>query len=81
MSKFLTKWFAGAAIVVAIGSIPTVSFATTQITPEQRSACIGDAMRLCYSEISSMDRVIGCLTRQKPKLGARCRAEFDKAGR
>jgi len=47
-------------------------------TQDQRVACTGDVFRLCWSEIPSVSRIVGCLEREKPRLSAGCRAVFDQ---
>ena len=43
-------------------------------TSEQRSACMGDVMRFCSSEIPNMSRIVACLERNKSQVSAKCRA-------
>ena len=45
-------------------------------TAEQRAACTPDVFRLCASEIPSVDRIVMCLKREKPRLSAGCKAVF-----
>jgi hypothetical protein len=47
-------------------------------TQDQRVACTGDVFKLCWSEIPSVSRIVGCLEREKPRLSAGCRAVFDQ---
>lgn len=43
-------------------------------TAAQRSACMGDALKLCASEIPNTTRVIACLERNKEQVSPKCRA-------
>jgi len=45
-------------------------------TFEQQQACMGDAFRLCSSEIPSVERVAGCMARQQTQLSPACRVYF-----
>ena len=49
-------------------------------TAEQRTACMGDALKLCASDIPNTSRIITCLARQKARVSPRCRVFFDRAG-
>jgi hypothetical protein len=64
----------GTALVVLASS----SAALAQGTPEQRSACMGDAFRLCSSEIPSVERVTACLKANYSKVSAGCKAAAAK---
>jgi hypothetical protein len=50
-------------------------------THEQQVACTADVFRLCWSEIPNVNRIIGCLVREKPRLSAGCRAVFEQNSR
>lgn len=60
------------AIIMAAASLPTASIAGP--TPEQRSACTGDVIRLCMASVGSDARIIACMTKNKDHLSARCKA-------
>ena len=64
---------------IIIGSVSS-ALADYQPTAAQRSACMGDTLRLCSSEIPNTGRIINCLARQKSKVSAGCRVFFDRAG-
>ena len=49
-----------------------------EITAEQREACMGDALRLCGSEIPDVDRVLVCMRAKKSQVSARCKATIPK---
>ena len=69
------------ALAISIGSSAAV-FVTKaeafEITAEQREACMGDAMRLCGSEIPDVDRVLVCMRAKKSQVSARCKATIPK---
>jgi hypothetical protein len=67
------------ALGFALVILPTAASAELQPTPEQRSACMGDAMKLCSSVLFSADRVASCLLSKKSQLSPRCRAIADKS--
>lgn len=47
-------------------------------THDQQIACMGDVFRLCSSEIPDVNRIVGCLVREKSQLTIACRAVFDQ---
>jgi len=57
-----------------LGMLTTVCQAYTL---EQQEMCMGDAMRLCSSEIPNVDRITACMERQRDSLSQRCRAVFE----
>jgi hypothetical protein len=48
-------------------------------TPEQRDACMPDALRLCSAAIPDEARVEHCLREAAPQLSAPCHAVFYPA--
>jgi hypothetical protein len=66
------------ALGFALVVFSTAASAEFEPTPEQRSACMGDAMRLCSSVLFSGDRIVACLLSKKSQLSPRCRAVADK---
>jgi hypothetical protein len=61
------------AIVLATTSFSTSSFAG--ISSEQRSACTGDVMRLCFTSIASGDQaIIACMTKNKDRISPKCKS-------
>jgi hypothetical protein len=79
MTKVRTA-FAGALVAGLLGALPIAS-ANYEPTAQQRSDCMGDTMRLCWSEVPNTSRIIACLSRQKSKVSQACRVHFDRAGR
>jgi len=66
----------GTAVVAAVLVSSTAGFA--QGTPEQRSACTGDAFRLCSGDIPNVSRIIACMKVNFSKLSPGCKAAFVK---
>jgi hypothetical protein len=66
--------------LVAIGSASASAQEGSEYrgTQDQQMACTGDVFRLCWNEIPSVSRIVGCLQREKPQLTAACRAVFDQ---
>lgn len=60
------------AIVMAAALFSTASFALG--TAEQRAACTSDVMRLCMSSLGSDSGIVACMTKNKSRLSARCKA-------
>lgn len=50
-------------------------------TDAERAACTPDVFRLCSSDIPSVDRIVACLVREKPRLSPACQAVVTAAGR
>lgn len=72
------------ACMLAIACYATPGLAeTTQeklvasVTAEERAACRPDVFRLCASAIPSVDRIIACMKRERPKLSPACAAVVD----
>jgi hypothetical protein len=65
-----------AAIAIAALSPSAVR---AQGTPQQRSACMGDAFRYCFSDIPNVGRIEACLNQNVSRLTPACQMEF-KAG-
>ncbi|PPD40646.1 MAG: hypothetical protein CTY15_14545 [Methylocystis sp.] len=53
--------------------------AFAQGTSEERSACMGDAMRFCSSDIPFVSEIESCLEGNIGKLSPACRREFEPA--
>jgi hypothetical protein len=47
-----------------------------QGTAQERSACMGDAMRFCSSDIPFVSEIESCLEQNIRRLSRACRAEF-----
>jgi hypothetical protein len=55
--------------------------ALAQGTPEERSACTGDALQFCSTDIPTVPAIEACLRRNESALSPECRAEFHPTGR
>jgi hypothetical protein len=62
----------GAAVVTALLASSSAAFAVG--TSEQRSACMGDAIRLCAAEIPNVSRITSCMRTNFSKLSPACKA-------
>ena len=60
-------------MAVTLWAWPVAGFAYTF---EQQQACMGDAFRLCSSEIPDVDRVTGCMVKRQSELSPACRIYF-----
>jgi hypothetical protein len=61
------------AVALAAWLSPAAGWAYTY---EQQQACMGDAFRLCSSEIPDIERVKACMVRQQADLSPGCRLFF-----
>jgi hypothetical protein len=68
------KTASGLAFCLAM--LPAMSHAFTK--DDQRRLCTGDVLRLCASEIPSMQRITACMSRQRAGLSEGCRSVFGK---
>ena len=62
-----------AALLAGLLAWPASGFA---YTAEQQQACMGDAFRLCSSEIPDVGRVAVCMARRQSELSDGCRVYF-----
>ena len=60
------------AIAMATTSFSTASFAVGSAA--QQAACTSDVMRLCLASLGSDSGIIACMTKNKDRLSARCKA-------
>ena len=67
----------GAALATALLAHATPGFA--QGTPEQRSACMGDAFRFCSAQIPSVPKITACMKANFSKLSQTCRSVILKS--
>jgi hypothetical protein len=67
---------------IFVGSILTLAAllgagpASAQGTPQQRSACIGDAFRFCSGDIPNVARIEACLLQNRERLHTACQAQL-----
>ena len=74
-SKFKCLWL----VVAAIFSCKTmVSAQENRGTPEQRTACVSDAFKLCSSYIPDGTKVEYCLRQKKSELSNPCKLVFEQ---
>jgi hypothetical protein len=73
-------WQAAIAVLLLVGS-GSARAQEYRGTQEQQVACTADVFRLCWSEIPNVNRIVGCLVREKPRLSAGCRAVFEQGSR
>lgn len=50
--------------------------ACAQGTSQERSDCMGDALRFCSSDIPDVDEIEACLQQNMARLSPACRREF-----
>jgi hypothetical protein len=64
-----------ATVAIALLSMLPVT-ASHAYTSEQKQLCMGDALRLCSSEIPDVDRITACMARKRSSLSEGCRSVF-----
>ena len=77
VNKQTTMVISGILVLAAVfDTVP----ASAQGTPQQRSACMGDAFRFCSADIPDVSRIEACLLQNRERLQPACQAQFDEAG-
>jgi hypothetical protein len=66
-----------AAAGLAVLALPSTALAGFKPSAELRSACMGDAMRLCSASLFSMDSLQACLQAKKSQASPKCQAQYD----
>lgn len=74
MSDFAASAKLAFASAILLGAMTTFGHA---YSAEQQRLCTGDAMRLCSSEIPSIDRITACMVQKRAALSAGCRSVFQ----
>jgi hypothetical protein len=69
-------FYVGVTLAIALWAWPAAGFAYTM---EQQQACMGDAFRLCSSEIPDIERITMCMVRRQADLSPACRVYFTAA--
>jgi len=67
------RFLGGVTLAFALWAWPASGFAYTM---EQQQACMGDAFRLCGSEIPDIERTALCMVRRQTELSPGCRVYF-----
>ena len=62
--------------MVSLAALSQAGHAFTRA--DQQRLCMGDAMRLCASEIPDIERITACMRRQRANLSDGCRSVFGK---
>ncbi len=66
-------FYGGVTLAIALWAWPAAGFSYTM---EQQQACMGDAFRLCGSEIPDIERTTMCMVRRQADLSPGCRVYF-----
>ena len=84
MTKIRTTLI-GTAVLATMLALSSAGFAqdtpkgTSEGTPEQRAACMGDVYKFCSAEIPSVPKVTACMTANAAKLSPACKATGPKS--
>jgi hypothetical protein len=76
MTKIRTALI-GTAVFATVLATSSAGFAQ-QGTPEQRSACMGDAFKFCAAEIPNVPKITACMRANASKLSPACKAAVAK---
>jgi hypothetical protein len=76
MTKIRTTLI-GTAILATLLATSSAGFAN-EGTPEQRSACMGDAFKFCSAEIPNIPKITACMKANYSKLSPGCKAAAAK---
>src|SRR5262245_21559604 len=66
-----------AALGFAVLALPSTALAEFKPSAELRSACTGDALKLCSGSLFNMDSVVACLRAKKSQASPQCQAQYD----
>ena len=74
----MTDFTATAKLAIATAlMLAATTTASLAYSAEQQRLCTGDAMRLCSSEIPSIDRITACMVQKRASLSAGCKSVFQ----
>jgi hypothetical protein len=71
----------GAALGAALAGASAGVAMAQNYTPEQQSACQGDAFQFCAGDIPNIPAIEACLKANINQLSPACRAEFEPQGK
>ena len=80
----ISRFFRRAASLAVLGGLfatATAAGAFAQGTPEQQSACQGDAFQFCAGVIPNVPEIESCLKSNISQISPACRAEFEPVGK
>jgi hypothetical protein len=66
-----------AALALVLSGLSTAAYADFKPSAALRSACTGDALKLCGQHLPSMDRVLTCLQSKMPQASSGCRTQYE----
>ena len=80
MTASFSHTFRKAGLVLAFAlSLSTVTATSSfAYTAEAQQMCMGDAFRLCSSEIPNIPKITACMVKHRTDLSPGCRAVMDK---
>ncbi|MFO1101885.1 MAG: hypothetical protein U1E20_03150 [Methylocystis sp.] len=67
------------SLLLALFSALAASPVAAQGTSQERSDCMGDALRFCSSDIPIVEAIESCLEENMARLSPACRHEFAPA--
>ena len=77
-SRRIVNLLLALAVGVSASISVTAPARALEVTSEQRQLCMGDAFRLCGSEIPDGDRVLVCMRAKKALVSSQCRAVLPR---
>ncbi|MGU3667294.1 hypothetical protein ACLBX9_24180 [Methylobacterium sp. A49B] len=63
------------ALLTIVGAAPALAE-----TPDERSACTPDVLRLCAAQIPNAGAITACLRERRVSLSTACRVVMDQKG-
>jgi hypothetical protein len=66
-----------AALALVLSGLSTSAYAEFKPSAALRSACMGDAFKLCGQHLPSMDRVQTCLVSKMSEASTGCRTQYE----
>jgi hypothetical protein len=68
----------GLTLGLALSMSTVATLSSFAYSARARQMCMGDAFRLCSSEIPNIGRIVACMRRNKANLSQGCRAVMDQ---
>jgi hypothetical protein len=66
-----------AVVGLTIVALPSTARSEFKPSAELRSACMGDAMKLCSASLFNMDSLHSCMQAKKSRASPKCQAQYD----
>ena len=66
-----------AALALTLSGLSTAAYAEFKPSAALRSACTGDALKLCGQYLPNMDKIQSCLVSKISETSPKCRTQYE----